>query len=349
MLKFPKALVIAATSILLAGAASAETYGVGRPATTDEVAAWDIDVRPDGVGLPEGSGSVMDGEAIYTQRCAMCHGDFGEGIGRWPVLAGEQGTLARARPVKTIGSYWPYLSTVWDYVHRAMPFGDAQSLENDEVYALTAYILYLNDLVDDEFVLDRETFTTVKMPNVDGFFPDDRAETEAWTAADICMADCKSEVEITARAQVVDVTPEDPTSKHRTGETTEQTQPGTDAAVQVASAAAPDPALVDAGAKVFRKCAACHAIGDGAKHKLGPQLNGLFGRTAGSADGFAKYSKDMVAAGQDGLVWDQDSLTTFLKNPKGLIKRTKMAFGGLKNDDDLAALTAYLQVEGSAK
>ncbi|MBO6562710.1 MAG: cytochrome c, partial [Nisaea sp.] len=104
-----------ALAVGLAAPASAENYGLGRAATPDEVAAWDIDVRPDGLGLPEGKGSVADGEAIYTERCAVCHGDFGEAVGRWPVLAGGQGTLMSARPVKTIGSYWPYLSTVWDY------------------------------------------------------------------------------------------------------------------------------------------------------------------------------------------------------------------------------------------
>ena len=132
----------------MVGEKSKGKFGLGRLATGDEVAAWDIDVRPDGKGLPEGSGTVADGEPIYADKCALCHGDFGEAVDRWPVLAGGQDTLKDDRPVKTIGSYWPYLSTVYDYVRRAMPFGNARSLSDDDVYALTAYLLYLNDIVD---------------------------------------------------------------------------------------------------------------------------------------------------------------------------------------------------------
>src|SRR5512138_31418 len=112
-------------------------FHLGRAATPEEVAAWDIDVRPDGAGLPEGRGTVAEGEAIFTDACAVCHGDFGEGRDRWPVLAGGYDTLKAERPEKTIGSFWPYLSTVYDYVRRAMPFGDARSLSDDDIYAVT--------------------------------------------------------------------------------------------------------------------------------------------------------------------------------------------------------------------
>lgn len=359
-----------AMALGLAGAAAAEPYGLGRLATPEEVAAWDIDIRPDGAGLPEGGGSVMDGEEIYAERCAVCHGDFGEAVGRWPVLAGGRDTLASDDPVKTVGSYWPYLSTVWDYVHRAMPFGEAQTLTGDETYALTAYILYLNDLVDDDFELTRETFTEVVMPNADGFYSDDRTETAVWQNRDPCMTDCKTEVAITGRAQVLDVTPNDPTSKHRTGMTegaaakpggaqpagaqyteaqsseaqSSGAEPEEPMASQVAAAdPEPDPALVAAGEKVFKKCRACHAVGEGAKHKVGPHLNGILGRTAGSVDGFSKYSPDMKAAGADGLVWNDETLATYLKKPRAVIKRTRMAFAGLKKDADLEAVIAYLR------
>ncbi|WP_193171822.1 c-type cytochrome [Nisaea nitritireducens] len=328
----------------LAGGAMAEPTGLGRPATPDEVAAWDIDVRPDGLGLPEGSGSVEAGEPIFAERCASCHGDFGEAVDRWPVLAGGIDTLTSARPVKTIGSYWPYLSTVWDYVHRAMPFGDAQSLTADETYALTAYLLYLNDLVDDDFELSRDNFTEVAMPNAAGFYPDDRTESAVWKSRTPCMTDCKPEVKITARAQVVDVTPDDPTSKHSAAApAADEAAAEKDEATQVAAAPAVDPALVKAGEKVFKKCKACHAVGDKAKHKIGPHLNGIFGRAAGTAEGFKKYSKDMKGAGADGLVWDEETLATFLAKPKSMIKRTKMAFAGLKKEDDLTAVIAYLK------
>lgn len=185
-------------------------FGLGREALPEEVALWDIDIRPDGTGLPAGSGSVEDGEEIWSDNCAVCHGDFAEGIDRWPVLAGGTGSLADDRPVKTIGSYWPYLSTVFDYINRAMPFGHSQSLEPDDIYAITAYLLYSNDIVDDDFVLTRENFTEVPMPNADGFFMDDRAETELTAfSAEPCMTNCKESVEITARAVILDVTPED--------------------------------------------------------------------------------------------------------------------------------------------
>jgi cytochrome c len=162
-------------------------YGIGKAATADEIAGWDIDIRPDGKGLPPGSGSVEDGEMMYEEKCASCHGSFGEGVGRYPILSGGEGTLTEPRPEKTVGSYWPYASTLWDYIHRAMPFTQPQSLSDDEVYAITAYVLYLNDLVEDDFVLTAETFTSIEMPNQDGFFLDDRPDTENTT----CMKDCK--------------------------------------------------------------------------------------------------------------------------------------------------------------
>ena len=185
-------------------------FHLGRVATGDEVAAWDIDVRPDGTGLPDGSGTVAQGEVLFTDNCAACHGDFGEAIGRWPVLAGGQDTLTDDRPDKTIGSYWPYLSTVYDYVRRAMPFGGARTLSDDDVYALTAYLLYLNDVVEDEeFELSKENFTSIRMPNEENFIEDDRLSEPQFAAnSEPCMSDCKSEVKITKRAAVLDVTPD---------------------------------------------------------------------------------------------------------------------------------------------
>jgi len=183
---------------------------LGRAATPAEVAGWDIDVRPDGKGLPPGKGSVKDGEAVYMARCAACHGEFGESAGRWPQVAGGTGSLGSDDPVKTVGSYYPYLSSVFDYVRHAMPFGDSQSLSNDELYAVVAYVLFLNDIVDDKFVLSPETFASVKMPNQGGFYDDDRETTERafWNPAP-CMKDCKPPATITGRARVIDVTPDD--------------------------------------------------------------------------------------------------------------------------------------------
>jgi len=188
--------------------------GLGREAAPAEIAGWDIDVRPDGQGLPPGSGSVKAGEEIYMTRCAACHGEFGESAGRWPQVAGGQGSLAADDPVKTVGSYFAHLSTVIDYVRHAMPFGDAQSLSNDELYAVVAYLLFLNDIVDDKFVLSRDTFGSVKMPNAGGFYDDDRETSEkAFWNPKPCMAGCKPDVRITGRARVIDVTPDDKTAR----------------------------------------------------------------------------------------------------------------------------------------
>lgn len=162
-------------------------YGIGKSATAEEIVGWDIDIRPDGKGLPPGSGSVEDGEMMYETKCASCHGSFGEGVGRYPVLSGGEGTLTEDRPEKTVGSYWPYASTLWDYIHRAMPFTAPQSMTDEEVYAITAYVLYLNDLVEDDFVLTADNLASIEMPNQDGFFFDDRPDTNNTE----CMKDCK--------------------------------------------------------------------------------------------------------------------------------------------------------------
>lgn len=189
-------------------ATASRHLGIGRLATPEEIAGWDIDIRPDGHGLPPGKGSVKDGEALYAERCAGCHGDFGEGVGRWPALSGGAGMLTGERPVKTIGSYWPYASTLLDYIRRAQPFGNAQSLSNDELYAVAAYLLFLNDIVDENFVLSRDTFHKIRMPNVGGFYNDDRETAErAFWNPNPCMTNCKETVTIVGRARALDATP----------------------------------------------------------------------------------------------------------------------------------------------
>jgi len=189
---FYGAVVLTAALAAMPAMAKVGEYGIGKPATPEEIAGWDIDIRPDGKGLPPGSGSVEDGEMLYEEKCASCHGSFGEGVGRYPVLAGGEGTLTDERPDRTIGSYWPYASTVWDYIHRAMPFPQPQSLTDDEVYAITAYVLNLNDLVDDDFVLTQDNLASIEMPNKDGFFFDDRPDTHNTE----CMENCKDPASI---------------------------------------------------------------------------------------------------------------------------------------------------------
>ena len=207
-------LVLAAPAWAQGKKDAARNYGIGHAATPEQIAGWDIDVRPDGQGAPPGHGSVKEGEKVYLDKCAACHGEFGESAGRWPQLAQGKGTLASNDPVKTVGSYFPYLSSVFDYIRRAMPFGAAQSLSNDELYAVTAYVLNLNDIVDDKFVLSKQTWGQVKMPNQGGFFDDDRdkAEKGFWNAKP-CMSDCRPPVKITGHAAVLDVTPDEKTQK----------------------------------------------------------------------------------------------------------------------------------------
>ena len=308
-----------------------QTLGLGRAATNNEVSAWDIDIRPDGKGLPVGSGSVIIGEELYTDNCSSCHGDFGEGIDRWPELAGGFDTLDSEDPVKTVGSYWPYLSTVWDYVHRAMPFGNAQSLNNDEVYAITAYILYLNDLVDEDFELSHVNFEEINLPNEENFYLDDRENLENTTYNNRCMQNCKKVAMITKRAVVLDVTPEEDMTENNNLDKNDN--------IQIASF---DPNLVKEGEKVFKKCKACHRIGLDAKNGTGPHLNNIFGRVAGELRDYKKYSKNIKKLGQEGLIWNNETLISFLENPKKYIKGTKMNFKGIKKSDELDALLEYL-------
>lgn len=211
MSKYLKSTLVALSVFAFAAPALAGKLDLGRKATGAEVSAWDIDVRPDGQGLPEGKGTVAQGEEIYAEKCASCHGDFGEGIDRWPVLAGGQDSLKSERPVKTIGSYWPYLSTVFDYVNRAMPFGEAQSLQPDEVYAITAYLLNLNDVVDADFELSKQNFVETRLPNEANFISDVRPDTPVIAkGAEPCMKNCKPDVvKITGTARVLDVTPDE--------------------------------------------------------------------------------------------------------------------------------------------
>ena len=191
-------------------AKSSGKLGLGRPALPEEVKAWDTDVRPDGKGLPAGKGTVKQGDELFQERCASCHGEFGQGAGRYPAIAGGIGTLKADRPDNTVGSFWPDASTVFDYIKRAMPFGNAQSLTDDETYALTAYILNMNDVIKDEnFELNEKNLASVKMPNAAAFYGDDRetAEKQFWKK-DPCMKDCRAMPKVTGRAVSVDVTPD---------------------------------------------------------------------------------------------------------------------------------------------
>ncbi|MBR0781919.1 c-type cytochrome [Bradyrhizobium iriomotense] len=152
-------------------------YGIGRPATAAEVAGWNIDIGRDGSNLPEGSGSVSHGREVFAQQCASCHGEKGEG-GLGDRLAGGQGTIGTAKPIRTVGSYWPYAPTLFDYIRRAMPQNAPQSLSDEDVYAVSAFILNLNGLVGADAILDAKSLAAVKMPNRDRFVGDARPDVK---------------------------------------------------------------------------------------------------------------------------------------------------------------------------
>jgi cytochrome c len=167
---------LAAGAFLAAGCATEEkpdstlTPHLGRAMTEPELAFWDTSILVDGSNLPAGSGSSAQGAAIYVQKCAACHGPTGaETNTRLTPLIGGRGSLATGQPVKTLGSYWPYATIVFDYIRRAMPYNAPKTLSNDEVYALTAYLLQANGIIDETTVLDRTSLSAVRMPNRDGF------------------------------------------------------------------------------------------------------------------------------------------------------------------------------------
>ena len=170
-------LVGLAFAATLAGSLAAQVpnYGLGRAPKPDEIKAWDFAISPDGKELPPGSGSALEGAKIYAADCAGCHGKTGK-EGPNDVLVGGQGTINTNKPVKTIGSYWPYSTTVWDYINRAMPYNKPGSLTADQVYAVTAYLLSLNGIIKENTVMDAKTLPQVKMPNRDGFIADSRPD-----------------------------------------------------------------------------------------------------------------------------------------------------------------------------
>jgi S-disulfanyl-L-cysteine oxidoreductase SoxD len=174
MWKYSLALLVGAATL----AAQSQKYGVGQPATAEQIRNLGAAIAPDGGGLPEGSGTPSAGREVYSALCSNCHGEKGEG-GVGPPLVGGQGTLRSAKPLKTVGSYWPYATTVWDYINRAMPFDRPGLLKPPEVYALTAYILNLNGIIGNNQPMDAKSLPKVKMPNRDGFVADPRPDVGA--------------------------------------------------------------------------------------------------------------------------------------------------------------------------
>ncbi|MDR3534570.1 MAG: cytochrome c [Rhodopila sp.] len=176
-------LALSVTGVLLMVPAYADPprYNLGRTPASADINAWNIDVRADGQGLPPGRGSVAQGRAIFAETCAACHGDKGQG-GRADPLAGGFGTLTKPNPLRTVGSYWPYATILFDFVRRAMPFNAPGSLSADQIYAVSAYVLSLNGIVPDDTVLDASNLPKITMPNRNGFVsPDPRPDVPSET------------------------------------------------------------------------------------------------------------------------------------------------------------------------
>lgn len=259
-LKLATTLVLTAGVAQVANAASETTnnpdkigqFGFGGKATAEEIAGWDIDVRPDGLGLPPGEGSVEDGEFLYDAQCSSCHGLFGEGAARWPKLAGGEGSLTWERPDKTVGSYWPYASTLWDYIHRAMPFPAPESLTDDEVYAISAYVLYLNGIVDEDFVLTQDNLADIEMPNAGNFYRDDRPDIRNKR----CMKNCKDPDSIEVTYSLTGVTPTDHfRGDGNDGVAYEEEEAVSEGSVELSASAA-------AGQETYETaCKVCHGAG----------------------------------------------------------------------------------------
>ena len=169
----PKRFILIAAAALSACATSPTSVpsrppALGTPMSAAEIARWDISIPPSGAGFPPGGGTAKQGEAVYTSKCLACHGAKGTGKPADP-LAGGTGSLATKTPLRTVGSYWPYATTLFDYTRRAMPITNPLSLSDDEVYAVTAYVLYLNGIIGESAEMNAQTLPQVKMPNRDGF------------------------------------------------------------------------------------------------------------------------------------------------------------------------------------
>jgi cytochrome c len=155
--------------------AQSPTFAVGHAPTADQLQAIDIDITPDGQGLPTGSSTAAAGKDVFTRRCETCHGPSGT-EGPQEILVGGKGSLATKRPLKTVGSYWPYATTLWDYIRRAMPFDHPGTLTPDEIYGASAYVLFLNGVIGEQDIMNQTTLPQVKMPNRDGFVADPRPD-----------------------------------------------------------------------------------------------------------------------------------------------------------------------------
>ena len=262
-------------------------YGFGKPATPREIAGWDIDVRPDGAGLPAGRGSVAQGQVVYDEKCASCHGTFGES-NSYLQIAGGVGSLGTDQPVRTTGSKLNYATTLWDYINRAMPFNAPQTLTPDEVYALTAYVLNLNDILPADAVLDQLKLLAVKMPNRDGFstahgFMQRTGTPDTHNTA--CMTNCATTVKLSSEM------PEYARDQH--GNLAEQA-PGVGLSARIPATRSTTAPKSGADLAKANGCTACHDVAD---RRIGPGFREIAARYAGDAGAESRLLAKTKAGG----------------------------------------------------
>jgi len=274
--------LLAGLSTAAAGAqtpanADGPQYGFGRPASAQEIAGWDIDVRPDGHGVKKGRGTVAQGQEIFDAQCASCHGTFGEstrylaiagGVKKEDIQTGRASALLRPDGVRTVGTKLNYATTLWDYINRAMPWTNPQSLTVDQVYAVTAYVLHLNEIVPADFELNDGNLTKVQMPNRNGMTTDHgmwSVKGKPDVQGSNCMKDCVREVKVTSSL------PEFARNQH--GNLAEQKRPigptrgidttrydGSKAVVASAAAAPPSAGPNVQQLITTNACTACHSV-----------------------------------------------------------------------------------------
>jgi cytochrome c len=291
------ALSLALASSAIAQGAPKQRLGIGKPATQQEIAGWDIDVRPDGTGLPPGRGSVAQGQALYDDKCASCHGTFGES-NDYMALAGGVGSLATDQPIRTTGSKLNYATTLWDYINRAMPFQSPKTLAVDEVYALTAYVLHLNDMLPADAALDRDSLIALKLPNRDGMTTAHglmRRDGKPDTRNVACMSNCAPPGRLTSEM------PDHARDSH--GDLAAQVRGiGATDGVAGGTAAHSAPATKVAALDLAKTtgCTACHGVGN---RIVGPAFREIGGRYANDAGAEARLLAKVKQGG--GGAWGQ--------------------------------------------
>ena len=301
---------------MIALPADAQRYGLGRAPTPQEIAAWDIDVRPDGHGLKTGKGTVAQGQKIYDAQCASCHGTFGESNRYMPIAGGvRKGDLATGRAsmllqsdgLRTLGTKLNYATTLWDYIYRAMPWGNPQSLSVDETYAVTAYVLHLNEIVPANYELNEKTLLSVQMPNRNGLTTAhglSRVQGRPDAQGTLCMKDCVKDVKVASEMPEF--------ARNQNGNLAQQRRPlgpmrgidtaryDTGKAGTMVAAAAPVAAAAAHPSDLLARhaCTGCHGM---TSKIIGPAFNEIATRYAGRADAQTYLSKRIKEGGQG--VW----------------------------------------------